>query len=117
VSRGLVTEPEILSTQQDGDTVRLSLHIPPGLMQFQGHFDNFPMLPGVVQVDWAIRQGRRHFSLPANFKRLSALKFMRVTQPGAVLELSLSRNSVGELSFRYANGAEVYSSGRALFAD
>jgi 3-hydroxymyristoyl/3-hydroxydecanoyl-(acyl carrier protein) dehydratase len=113
----VLPEPEILSTARDADSVRLRLRIQAGLIQFQGHFDHFPLLPGVVQVDWAIRLGRNHFSLPPNFRRLSALKFMRVTQPGAELELSLSYNGAGELSFRYARDGDVYSSGRALFTD
>jgi 3-hydroxymyristoyl/3-hydroxydecanoyl-(acyl carrier protein) dehydratase len=113
----LVTEPEILSTTRDGETVRLGLRIPVDLLQFRGHFDEFQLLPGVVQVDWAIRLGRSHFALPAHFKRLSAIKFMRVTEPGNELELTLSHNGAGELRFRYAHAGQTCSSGRALFAN
>jgi 3-hydroxymyristoyl/3-hydroxydecanoyl-(acyl carrier protein) dehydratase len=113
----LITEPEILSTTRDGETVHLSLRLPLGLEQFKGHFDEFPMLAGVVQVDWAIRHGRHHFALPANFKRLTALKFLRVIAPGDELQLVLSHKGSGELDFRYLRDGATVSSGRALFAD
>ncbi|PTU31398.1 ApeI family dehydratase [Stenotrophobium rhamnosiphilum] len=113
----MITEPEILSTTRDGETVHLSLRLQAELEQFKGHFDGFPMLAGVVQVDWAIQQGRRHFTLPPNFKRLTALKFLRVIMPGNELQLSLSHNSKGELDFRYLRDGATVSSGRVLFAD
>lgn len=113
----MITEPHILSTTRDGDSVRLRLRVPEALVQFRGHFENFPILPGVTQVDWAIRLGRRHFDLPPQFRRLAALKFMRVTQPGTEFELALSLKGPGELVFRYAQGDAAYSSGRVLFTD
>lgn len=113
----MITEPEILSTTREGETVHLSLRLPLELEQFKGHFDEFPMLAGVVQVDWAIRHGRHHFALPAHFKRLTALKFLRVIAPGDALQLVLSRNDKGELDFRYLRDGATVSSGRALFAD
>ncbi len=113
----MITEPEILSSTRDGETVHLGLRLPLELEQFKGHFDGFPMLAGVVQVDWAIRQGRQHFALPAHFKRLSALKFLRVISPGDALQLTLSHNGRGELDFRYLRDGTTVSSGRALFTD
>ena len=113
----LINEPEILATTREGETVHLHLRLPAELEQFKGHFDGFPMLAGVVQVDWAIQHGRQHFSLPPNFKRLTALKFLRVIEPGNELQLALSQNSKGELDFRYLRDGTTVSSGRALFAD
>lgn len=75
------------------------------------------MLPGVVQVDWAIQYGRKHFALQPIFKRLTALKFLRVIAPGDHLTLVLNHNDKGELDFRYLRDDTTVSSGRALFAD
>ena len=112
----MITEPEILSTARDGETVHLNLRLPPELEQFKGHFDGFPMLAGVVQVDWAIRHGRSHFALPPHFKRLTALKFLRGIAPGDHLMLTVNVNDKGELDFRYQRDGITVSSGRALFA-
>lgn len=110
-------EPDILSTTREGPAVRLRLRVPADLVQFRGHFEACPLLPGVTQVDWAIRYGRQHFGLPKNFRRLSALKFMKVTTPGTELDLLLSCSNAGELTFRYSAGDATHSSGRVLFAD
>ena len=111
------TRPEILSVQCEGDTARLSLRIPQDLMYFRGHFEQMPLLPGVVQVDWAIQLARQQFQMPPQFKKLSALKFMRVLSPGGTIELLLHWQSAsGELSFRYAWAEQAYSSGRVQFS-
>lgn len=112
-----VTEPDILSIRREGDVARLSLRIPANLSYFRGHFLQVPLLPGVVQVDWAIRLARQQFDMPEHFQRLSALKFMRVLSPGSTAELVLNWDaSERELAFRYESADATYSSGRILFA-
>ncbi|MGH8462005.1 MAG: hypothetical protein ACRESS_10395 [Stenotrophobium sp.] len=107
--------PQVLSSHRSGASVAIQLLIPVDLIHFHGHFAELPLLPGVVQVDWAIRFGREHFDLPADFQRLSALKFMRVIRPGAMLDLRLELAAPGELRFRYLEGAQTCSSGRLFF--
>jgi 3-hydroxymyristoyl/3-hydroxydecanoyl-(acyl carrier protein) dehydratase len=113
-----ITAPELLSIRRDGDTARLALRVPEELDYFRGHFEQVPLLPGVVQVDWAIRLARSHFELAPSFKRISALKFMHVIVPGAQLTLALAwQSDTGELAFRYESDAMLFSSGRILFGD
>jgi 3-hydroxymyristoyl/3-hydroxydecanoyl-(acyl carrier protein) dehydratase len=112
----LQPEPEILARHRDGATISFQLRIPADLIHFRGHFPGFPLLPGVVQVDWAILLARRCFDLPGNFQRLSALKFMRVLQPGAEVTLLLEQHAAGELRFRYQEHGQVCSSGRIFFS-
>ncbi|MGH8506294.1 MAG: hypothetical protein ACRETM_10070 [Stenotrophobium sp.] len=113
----LQPEPEVLARHRDGASIILQLRIPVDLIHFRGHFPGFPLLPGVVQVDWAIRLARQSFDLPENFRRLSALKFMRILQPGAEVTLTLEQHNAGELRFRYQEKGQVCSSGRIVFSD
>jgi 3-hydroxymyristoyl/3-hydroxydecanoyl-(acyl carrier protein) dehydratase len=46
--------PPILAS---GPGARFRLAMDPAHPAFQGHFPDFPLLPGVVQVDWAARLG------------------------------------------------------------
>lgn len=110
------TEPQILSQAGDSGGVRIELRIPEDLCYFEGHFPKQPILPGVVQLNWAIEFGRRHFSIPSRFTHLSNVKFMRVIVPGKQVLLSL-RFERGELTFEYRSGESVCSSGGVGFAD
>ena len=98
------------------ERVLLELSVPSSLAWFDGHFRQAPILPGVVQVDWAILYGRRHFALPAQFKGINALKFQQVIAPGALVQLELRVDTPGTLQFRFFSHAGQHAGGRILFA-
>jgi 3-hydroxyacyl-[acyl-carrier-protein] dehydratase len=114
--------PEVTAVQHDGpDQVQLSLHIPEALAHFSGHFPGMPVLPGVVQVDWAVRYGRQHLPLIGEFAALENLKFHALVLPQTDLQLLLSWNTAKTtLSFNYSigeSGGRTYSSGRVAFKE
>lgn len=113
----MLTEPEVIAVERTPGAVRFDLRVPADLHYFGGHFAGCPLLPGVVQVDWAIRRGRAEFALHSAFRRLTALKFMRVIEPGAQLTLIL-RNAEGSrrLAFEYRTPELIASSGTVEFA-
>jgi len=97
--------------------VLLELTVPDDLLYFDGHFTVAPVLPGVVQVDWAIRYGRRHFALGPVFRAMHALKFQQMIRPGTPVQLELVHDAVKDtLQFRYFSGAGPHGSGRVSFA-
>ncbi len=98
--------------------VLLELLVPPELIYFDGHFAGAPVLPGVVQLDWAISNGRRYFDLPAHFRAVHALKFQRVVLPGSALTLELVFDAAkGSLHFSYLSEHGPHASGRVVFDD
>lgn len=109
--------PEILQRQTECDCVTLLLHVSPDLAYFRGHFPGLPILPGVVQVDWAIKLASQSFTLPlSDFRDLKALKFSAPVQPDTQLKLTLRWNpETGRLDFTYANGERRVGSGQAVF--
>lgn len=93
----------------------LELTVPPDLLYFDGHFGVAPVLPGVVQVDWALHYGRRHLSLEGVFAGIQALKFQQMIRPGQPVRLELVFEAgKGSLNFRYFSGAGAHASGRIL---
>lgn len=99
----------------------LELEVAPASPYFDGHFAVAPILPGVAQLDWAIRLGRELFALPPHFLRMEAVKFQQVIVPGTVvtLELTLKSPSAAErvLGFKLGSAAGAHASGRIVFGD
>lgn len=92
--------------------VEFDLFVDAKLFQFQGHFPNEPVLPGVAQIDWAARLGKEHFGLTGTILRLGQLKFSKliVANIDILLRLEWSREKQ-RLLFSYREGEEICSSG------
>ncbi|HWT72961.1 MAG TPA: AMP-binding protein [Oxalicibacterium sp.] len=111
-------EPLVREILRESDRVALEIVVPADLFYFDGHFNEAPILPGVVQVDWAIGKGREYFPLPANFRAIHALKFQHVIQPDQPVTLELTHDAQkGSLHFRYFSPNAQHASGRVLFMD
>ena len=110
--------PQVLSIQKEADAATLHIMVPADLDYFRGHFPGQPILPGVVQVDWAIRFAREHLLVPADgFVALRMLKFSAPVRPGDRLLLHISwQADSGRLHFTYSAGDRKYASGQAVFA-
>ncbi|XQE66693.1 AMP-binding protein [Pseudomonas sp. P3C3] len=95
---------------------QLELDVPPDLAHFTGHFPQTPVLPGVVQIDWAQRLARELIAeLPPRFCGMEVLKFQQLVRPGDRIQLTLRFDAErGKLYFAYRNGEAPCSSGRIL---
>ena len=111
----MTPQPQVRAVRRSADEVELDLYIPRSLDFFPDHFPRLGILPGVVQIDWAITLGRQHLAVAGEFRGLRALKFLHPILPDSAVTLALSR-SPGELAFAYRAPERAYSSGRALFA-
>lgn len=112
-------QPERLSATRIEDQWQLELGIPPDLAHFTGHFPRTPVLPGVVQIDWALALAHELFdALPPCFKGMEVLKFQQLARPGDQLQLTLRFDRErGKLHFAYRNGDAPCSSGRILLGE
>lgn len=106
--------PQIDSSSASGASVTYRLRVPPALEHFKGHFPGFPILPGIVQLDWAVRLGRLHFQGLEASTGVDNFKCQALVFPGAGLTLELRRDETG-LHFRYSDAQRTYSSGKILF--
>jgi acyl-coenzyme A synthetase/AMP-(fatty) acid ligase/3-hydroxymyristoyl/3-hydroxydecanoyl-(acyl carrier protein) dehydratase len=108
--------PQLRLLEQDASRVRFELTAPADLYYFEGHFPGVQILPGVVQIDWAIAIGRQYFDLPPRFLSIHALKFQRVITPDSPVELELLHDAVkNTLNFRYLSAAGAHAGGRLFF--
>jgi len=105
-------QPEILAEQRDEDKITLTLSIPKNLRWFQGHFPGRPILPGVVQLDWAVQFARLPLGVELAAATQFQIKFKAVIEPGDVLDLELRHDVArGRLAFAYRRGGQECSSG------
>lgn len=110
------TEPVQRLLEQEQHRVLLELTVPAALLYFNGHFHGAPILPGVVQLDWAIKYGREYFALAPQFLGVLALKFQRVITPGMVVQLELTHNLQKNcLTFCIASPEGQHANGRIMF--
>ena len=109
--------PPILTSEFGPDSIELRLLVAADLEYFNGHFPEQAVLPGVTQLDWAVRLGCEHFGYNTAIANLEVLKFQQLILPGQEVTLVISHNAAKEkLTFAYSDGDHRYASGRISFA-
>ena len=109
--------PAVLSRLKENSIYRWLLDISPELDWFRGHFPDNPVLPGVVQLQWAVIVAQAVFGLtgvPAEIKRL---KFKSIVIPPRIVELSIFKSSENEVQFEFISMGQQHSEGRLVFAE
>jgi len=108
--------PKILSDVGDADSRVIDFQLGTGLHWFKGHFPEIPVLPGVVQIDWAAHFGAALIKRAGPFQQLQRVKFNNVMQPGMHARLTLRYDEEKRsLSFLFFNDEQTFSSGRFVY--
>lgn len=109
------TAPEILKITEVTSGFELDLYVPENFYLFQGHFPQAPILPGVVQLDWAIQFAAKQFGWHiAQVADIEVLKFKVIIKPKQNITLSLKQLSDQKFSFQFESDAGQHSSGRIV---
>ena len=108
--------PVLRSLAFDGpQQVRVTLDLPATLPCFAGHFPGFPVLPGVVQIDWVMQLAAAHLRCAQRPAAEIRVKFKRVVTPGSPLGLTLRHDTARQrLAFTYTIGDSVASQGQIM---
>ncbi|MGE5540450.1 MAG: acyl-CoA synthetase [Gemmatimonas sp.] len=104
--------PPILVSHVSAADALHELSLPADHPVFRGHFPGRPVLPGVAQIDWAVRLAARAWGLP-EVARDFQVKFRNVIPPGVPVALALRYDRTKrQLHFEYRSDDRVMSSGR-----
>jgi 3-hydroxymyristoyl/3-hydroxydecanoyl-(acyl carrier protein) dehydratase len=108
--------PPILAERRSADGVALDLAVTEDLDVFRGHFPGLPVLPGVAQVDWALRLAKSHGLIGVGAElRDFQVKFRNVIRPAIPLTLTLRWDANKQrIRFDYHSDATLMSSGRLI---
>ncbi|HHY6928917.1 TPA: AMP-binding protein [Burkholderia ambifaria] len=107
---------ELLASWRSDDALHYELRVPPTLAHFDGHFPGLPILPGVVQIDWAARLAGREMPAVGDIRSIEHLKFKAPVPPGAVLALRLAHDPVrGHTRFAFRCGGRECTSGVLVY--
>ena len=109
---------EVLAEARSADMLHYELRVPPTLVHFAGHFPGLPILPGVVQVHWAMHLAAEHVPAVRALASVDRLKFMAPVPPGAVLNLTLAHDAArGRVQFAYRLSGRECASGVIVYRE
>ncbi len=109
------TRPLVLREHRDSAGIERRLEVPVDLAQFEGHFDGFPVVAGVVQLGWVMEAVDTWLGRPATLIGLDALKFSQPLRPGDVATLRVEPCADRRrVRFELRDGERIFASGRCL---
>jgi 3-hydroxymyristoyl/3-hydroxydecanoyl-(acyl carrier protein) dehydratase len=111
-----VVDPKIVRESIAPARAEFEITVPQDLFYLQGHCPQQPILPGVIQIHWAVMLGAARLGIKPSFKGIEALKFHRVIKPLTPLSLTLEQaEKTGKLHFSYQSDLGIHSQGRIVF--
>jgi 3-hydroxymyristoyl/3-hydroxydecanoyl-(acyl carrier protein) dehydratase len=111
----MVVDPIVVDHRIHASGAVVKLVVPDDLHYLRGHFPGMPIVPGVVQIKWAIMLARLYLHAGQAFRGMEALKFQQVMRAGACATLELEyTEAAAKLRFSFGSELGRYSSGRLL---
>ncbi|HVH07863.1 MAG TPA: AMP-binding protein [Myxococcota bacterium] len=105
--------PQVASEERAEQSLAREITVPEDLVFLEGHFEGFPVVPGVVQVGWVMEAAQAAFGTAPRLAAIENLKFKDVLLPGQRLRLEVEWSRARDvLRFRLAAGERVFSTGR-----
>lgn len=104
----------IIEQSVEENNATLLLRIDPDIEYFDGHFNDYPILAGVVQIDWAIFYAKELLDCDPVFAGMEVIKFQQPILPNSLVLLSLRwQKEKQKLYFSYTSGEDNnHASGR-----
>ena len=111
-----IKTPITIDCQAGENSAELVLDMVKSLACFNGHFDDFPVVPGVALIEWAMRAAESRLLKDYIFIGMSQIKFQKFIQPNQIIRLKLDFNPESmNLKYQYHSTGIIYSSGILKF--
>ncbi len=124
--RGLFRPPESAKAEADRpivldqfrgrDYLERSCQVPKDLGCFSGHFPGHPVVPGALQIDWAMEVAAELLDAPPRVAELESLKFPAPLGPGQVFRIRVRNVANDQIDFTISGEDVDYARGRVRLA-
>ncbi len=92
--------------------------MPLDLVYFGGHFADFPLVPGVIELQWVRDLAARFDWGSRSIVRVENLKYQQFVRPNSKVLVELKYDSAKDkLTFKLENEEAVCASGRMVFGE
>lgn len=108
VSEKIVPRFEII--RAESDLLNARSYADEGSFYFDGHFANFPLVPGFVEVSFVIELAKKHLNLGENFN-IESVKFISFLRPFSAVEVQIERKN-NKIYFQILSDKKECANGR-----
>lgn len=107
-----IREPLWHSQSAVENSIVLQAVVPLDLIYFKGHFSNFPLVPGVVELQWVVSKVPDLLGRNIVIERIDNLKYQQFLRPNDHVELSLTWDEIKHrVKFQLKSNGEPCASG------
>jgi 3-hydroxymyristoyl/3-hydroxydecanoyl-(acyl carrier protein) dehydratase len=102
-----------LGETRGSHSIERRLEVPPDLSYLDGHFDEFPIVAGVVMLRWVMLAAEAIHGSAPRIRSIEALKFPTPLLPGQRFTLLVeTRAEKDRLDFRIYDDERIFATGR-----
>ncbi len=105
-----VSMPFVFDVKKDSDYVEYGVVFPKSCNFFEGHFTNFPVLPGVVQLYFANYFAQEAFGVKVSTESVKKIKFSKIIKPDEKLTLIFEKKG-NSITYTYKKDEQICSGG------
>lgn len=118
ICRTPITDAIWQAVKTEEDLHILHGKVPLDLHYFKGHFAQFPLVPGVVELQWVSEKIAQQLGITRPMVRIDNLKFQKFLRPNDDFELRLKWEAhKNRVQFQLKTENENCASGLVVFAD
>lgn len=105
-----VSIPFVFDVKKDSDYVEYGVVFPKSCNFFEGHFTNFSVLPGVVQLYFANYFAQEAFGVKVSTESVKKIKFSKIIKPDEKLTLIFEKKG-NSITYTYKKDEQICSGG------
>ena len=108
--------PEVLEEFRGRDTLEHSCVVPHDLACLPGHFQGYAVVPGVLQLDWAMDLAAQLLGSAPRVEKIENLKLLAPLLPGTRFRIQVQLHDGNRALFKLWNEDELYTRGHVRLA-